>query len=92
MAASGLASLGDPAKDAKLKPDLIARTEAHLGDMVEAAAERSRLGDRRLHALRDSGRGAGVSLRAGLAHAAALDLLGPGYFGYDRDSIRFSAQ
>ena len=43
VVAGGLASLGDPAKVAKLTPDLIARTEARIADMLETAVERSRL-------------------------------------------------
>ena len=35
--------LGDPAKVAGLAPDLIARTEARIADMLETAIERSRL-------------------------------------------------
>ena len=35
--------LGDPKKVAGLDPDLIARTEARIADMLEAAVERSRL-------------------------------------------------
>jgi N-methylhydantoinase A/oxoprolinase/acetone carboxylase beta subunit len=43
VVAGGLASLGDPAKVAKLTPDLISRTEARIADMLETAVERSRL-------------------------------------------------
>jgi N-methylhydantoinase A/oxoprolinase/acetone carboxylase beta subunit len=43
VVASGQAELGDPAKVAHLAPDLIARTEARIADMLEAAVERSRL-------------------------------------------------
>ena len=43
VVAGGPALLGDPAKVAKLAPDLIARTEARIAEMLETAVERSRL-------------------------------------------------
>ena len=43
VVAAGQALLGDPAKVAGLAPDLIARTEARIADMLETAIERSRL-------------------------------------------------
>ncbi len=43
IVAAGRASLGDPAKVTHLDADLIARTEARIADMLEAAVERSRL-------------------------------------------------
>jgi N-methylhydantoinase A/oxoprolinase/acetone carboxylase beta subunit len=43
VVAAGRAFLGDHRKVAHLDPDLIARTEARIADMLEAAVERSRL-------------------------------------------------
>ena len=43
VVAGGPALLGDPAKVAKLTPDLISRTEARIAEMLETAVERSRL-------------------------------------------------
>ena len=43
VVAAGRAIVGDPKKVAGLDPGLIARTEARIADMLEAAVERSRL-------------------------------------------------
>jgi N-methylhydantoinase A/oxoprolinase/acetone carboxylase beta subunit len=43
VVAAGRAFLGDHTKVAHLDPDLVARTDARIADMLEAAVERSRL-------------------------------------------------
>ena len=75
IVAAGRASLGDASKVKHLDPDLIARTEARIADMLEAAVERCRLSPEPLPVIIVGGGSILVRDKVG-----ALDVVKPPHF------------
>ena len=75
MVAAGRAHLGDHHKVGHLAPELIARTEAKIADMLEAAVERSRLSPEPLPVIVVGGGSILVKDKVG-----ALDVVKPHHF------------
>jgi N-methylhydantoinase A/oxoprolinase/acetone carboxylase beta subunit len=75
IVAAGRADLGDRGKVGHLAPELIARTEARIADMLEAAVERSRLSPEPMPVIVVGGGSILVKDKVG-----SLDVLKPNHF------------